>query len=607
MNNELGKVRRSQATTAYGPGAIIDFRVDDAPVSVVAAGLEQWDERAGPAGLHNPQKTYEYRLQKVLGVEGFRLPPVEPEQESWQTRRWTPSLVGVRFPNWLQCPSCHRLKLAGRWGNDPGSPVLYCGPCSADRGSGKVFVVPVRFIVACDHGHIDEFPWEMWVGHKPDCKRSDLLLYSDGSSSGLSGLKLKCASCLSIQSMDGCFNKGSLRGARCNGRRPWLASEEVQCAAEPRVLQRGASNLYFPVIYSALDIPPWSDRVQRKFGDHFDALLAEKDIEKRKGFIKFLKLDEKMGVDIDTVNGILETRSALLANMTPDRLKWDEYIQFTRPDFRSLEDDSEFEIIEEEVPAELTYWIGRLIRATRLREVRAIKAFTRIRPPSGEEDVSRHCQIQVSPKNWLPAIEVRGEGVFLELNLDTLAKWEKDPRIQERAEKVDQAFQKMWQEHQQGAAPPRKITARLLMLHSFSHAIIRQLALECGYSSASLRERLYVGTDPFNMAGLLVYTATPDSEGTLGGLVRQGKPDRFYSLIRNAINDMTWCSSDPLCIDSVQSLSEALNLSACHSCQHLSETSCEEFNRLLDRAMLVGTPSAPGIGYFSSFASSEES
>lgn len=599
-NNELGKVRRSQAVMTYGPGAIIDFRVDNAPVSVVAAGLEQWDERAKPAGLHNPQKTFEYRLQRLLGVDGFRLPPVEPQREQWQESRYVPSLIGVRYPTWLQCPKCHKLKPAGNWAEDPGNPVLYCGPCSAAEGNRNVFVVPVRFIVACEHGHLDEFPWNMWVQHKDDCKGPELLLFSDGTSSGLSGLKLKCKTCGSMRSMDGCFGSDALKGLRCQGKRPWLASEPVQCPATPRVLQRGASNLYFPVVLSALDIPPWSDRMQREFGDHWARLCRIPDAATRIDRIQFLELHDKMGKTPEQINEIIETRSALLENATPENLKTDEYVQFTKPDFRSLDDDSEFEISEEEVPAELRHWVSRLVRATRLREVRAIRAFTRIKPPAGDTDTTRYCQIQTEPKNWLPAIEVRGEGIFVELDLAALAVWERQPEVQARAAQVNEAYRTDWFDRH-GTPPPRTITPRLLLIHSFSHALIRQLALECGYSSASLRERLYVGHGSVEMAGLLIYTATPDSDGTLGGLVRQGRSGRFYSLVRNALQAMAWCSSDPLCIDSVQSLSEGLNLSACHSCQLLSETSCEEFNRLLDRAMLVGTPSSPGIGFFADF------
>ena len=137
--NELGKVRRSAAIMNYGPGAIVDFRAGGGPVSVVAAGLEQWDERAPPAGLTNPQTVFEPRLQKKLRVDGFRLPPVYTDDGNDAQRRDAEErveLVGVRFPGWLQCPSCDVLRAARDWASEPGNPARYCPRCTAARPGG---------------------------------------------------------------------------------------------------------------------------------------------------------------------------------------------------------------------------------------------------------------------------------------------------------------------------------------------------------------------------------------------------------------------------------------------------------------------------------------
>ncbi len=150
----------------------------------------------------------------------------------------------------------------------------------------------------------------------------------------------------------------------------------------------------------------------------------------------------------------------------------------------------------------------------------------------------------------------------------------------------------------------RRITPGFVLTHSFSHALMRQLSLESGYSSAAIRERLYVfgpqeGQDEYPARyGVLIYTSSADSEGSLGGLMRQGQPDRLYPSVLAAIADASWCSSDPLCIESEAQGADGMNLAACHACLLLSETSCEEFNRLLDRALLTGTPGHPAIGYF---------
>jgi hypothetical protein len=228
--------------------------------------------------------------------------------------------------------------------------------------------------------------------------------------------------------------------------------------------------------------------------------------------------------------------------------------------------------------------------------------FTRIQPPGdGQTDVA---QLSATPLDWLPAIEVRGEGIFLEFDQTQLAKWEKSPGPMARAARIHDRWQIEWRErHGPKAKVPRPITPRLLLVHTFAHALMRQLTLDCGYSSTALRERLYVETDPANlMGGVLIYTATTDDDGTLGGLQRQGDPRLIDRTVRAAIRAQAWCSSDPLCIEDMLAPEDGLSLAACHSCVLSPETSCEEFNRFLDRAMLVGTPDSPETGFFSTLA-----
>jgi hypothetical protein len=234
--------------------------------------------------------------------------------------------------------------------------------------------------------------------------------------------------------------------------------------------------------------------------------------------------------------------------------------------------------------------------------VRAIWAFTRITPPADDDpnNIAQYAKIKRGDLNWLPAIEVRGEGIFLTLDEERLTKWESHKTVQTRAQQLHDAWLKNWQSRRKTQEKPdRTITPRFVLLHSLAHALIRQLSLECGYSSSALRERLYIDSEPLPMAGLLIYTATPDSEGTLGGLVRQGLPRRIAGLVPAAICAMRWCSNDPLCIKDITTLSDPTNLAACHACIMISETSCEEFNCLLDRAMLVGLPDDPAVGFFS--------
>jgi hypothetical protein len=607
MQNELGDVRRSQIITTHGPGSIIDFRAGGyggAGISVVAAGLEEWDRWAPPPGLGHQQSVFEPRLQKLLGVDGFRLPPVAPQVAPGVYSKKSGKLVGVRFPRWLQCPHCHLIRQARYWNEDAGDPAMYCADCSAIAGGrNRVHVVPVRFISICENGHLDEFPWDWWVKHAETCpqppNRPRRELKLEGSATaGLSGLILTCLGCGSSRSMEGCFNPDAIPG-QCQGRRPWLGSDaSVPCAAKARVVQRGASNIYFSAIESALDIPPWSDELQKKIGMRWSMLEQAPDRAARAVLIRALRLSAVTGKSEADLIDLIEDRIERL--QSPNRnIRWEEYQQFVQHT-QPFGENTEFEIRPAPPPPELAGMLQSVIRATRLREVRALRGFTRVFPPTfGDND--RVAELSLNRQAWLPAVENRGEGIFVQLRMDRLHHWETSDAVVKRVAVIRQAYQGAWQNRGRPGAPPKEVTPRLLLVHSLAHALIRQLSLSCGYGSASLRERLYVDTNDWEMAGLLVFTSSPDADGTLGGLSRQGETRNIVRVFEDCLMAMTWCSSDPLCIEGVHSMSEPANGAACHACMLAAETSCEEFNGFLDRGLLVGTPAQPELGYFQDY------
>ena len=604
-NNHLGELRSSAALITFGPGSVVDFRADGAAVSAVAAGLEEWDSSFPPAGLTNPQKITEPRLQKRLAVGGFRLPPVvdsnSRDKDGNPDKR---TLVAARFPQWLQCPQCKRLARARFWSDEPGKAFRFCQRCSRQTpGQRKVFVVPVRFVMACGGGHLDEFPWHFWVRHKDGCRRGardNLMLKSNRP--GLAGLILSCNSCGARRSMDGVFSSRALKGLKCNGHRPWLAADNETCDREPRALQRGASNLYFPVLVSALSIPPWSDALQQALGLFWNSIVNVDQTDRPK-FVELLAQGE-----LEPVLRELKLSPEELALQIEDRVT--RYNQDSNPNIRQEEyrqfefgtdaavSDSEFEARNVPVPSGLRNYLSRVVRVVRLREVRVLKGFTRINPP-GDEHSSDIAAIAAGSLGWLPAIEVRGEGIFLAFNQETLHRWEKQESVEDRARKIDRAWRVEWQDRYGGGKPEKRITPRSILAHTFAHALMRQLTLECGYSSAALRERLYVSEGNGGMAGLLIYTATSSSDGTLGGLQRQGTPIRIQRAVTAAIQSMEWCSSDPLCLEGLLSGSDGLSLAACHACVLAPETACEEYNRILDRVLIVGLPDSPKVGFFS--------
>lgn len=611
IHNELGKLRRSAVVQTFGPGAIVDFRADGAPISAVVAGLEEWDSSFGPAGLTNSQRVYETRLQRKLGVAGFRLPPVIDERRGGQNNEPdTRSLVAVRFPIWLQCPQCDRIAPAHRWGSEPGMAARYCPRCTANSpGQRRVFVIPVRFVMACAAGHLDEFPWHWWVNHASECtKRGDLTLRSERP--GLAGLMLRCSECGAARSMDGIFSSENWRGFRCKGRRPWLRTDDEACSLQPRVLQRGASNLYFPVLESALSIPPWSDRLQEELGDNWATIVNIPDRDERAFFIRILARDrlrealDNLNLSAEELADEVERRVNHYNGDAILNLRQEEHRHFVAGHDIRPEDGGEFELRNVRVPESVQPYFRHIVRVVRLREVMAISGFTRINPP-GDGNDQNIAPIYVRRPNWLPAIEVRGEGIFMEIEPDMLRRWEQQSAVRERAAGIQERWQSEWNRRYSGGEPEPVVTPRYLLVHTWAHALMRQLTLECGYSSASLRERLYVGGGDIEMAGVLIYTATSDSDGTLGGLQRQGEPDRMSHTVQAAIQAMEWCSSDPLCIEGMIAAPDHYSHAACHACCLAPETSCEQYNRFLDRATLVGLPDMPEVGFFSSMLQGE--
>jgi hypothetical protein len=249
-------------------------------------------------------------------------------------------------------------------------------------------------------------------------------------------------------------------------------------------------------------------------------------------------------------------------------------------------------------------FLSRLVAVPRLREIRALLGFTRIEAPEMDPTMEVFNEDQglavitaplsARQVDWLPAIENLGEGVFLRLNLRTLLEWEKNENVKQRAGELLDVYSK-WRQRR-GLQALRGQRPRLILLHTLSHLLMRQMALDCGYSSSSLRERIYSDD---NMAGLLIYTSTPDSDGSLGGLVKQTKPpEKFEEILTSSFELAQICSSDPLCREHEPRRTGQLNGAACHACTMVSETSCEFGNRLLDRRMVVNLPNENPAGFF---------
>lgn len=624
---EFKLIRRSQTLAPFGVGSIMDIDGE----SLVAADIRYW--KSAGEEIHEP------RLEKYLTVKKFLMAQPAPEFQ-YEIKEATRGVPFARFPTWLFCSSCRRMY---RRFSSKRAPV--CPKCQRE-----IKLTPMRFVMACPRGHLADVPWEVWAHSRSKtmrCEKPELVFKTEAGGSGLDFVYVECLTCKSKRNLLGIASPDSLRqlGIRCPGHHPWLPWEErdTKCDAIPQVLQRGATNLTFAVIESSIDIPPYSNWTEyskdalKITNDPVFAVIEEAHERGEQSGIEFWiqYLAQRNDLSQDAIRRIiyreLEGDSSLLAEQwNADDLLEQEYVALSGPARnydprdRFIKNDVDLSAYPErgenwqyyDAISLLKENIGGIAQVTRLREVRALRGFSRLGPCEvqgvGEDEPVGRFSLYGSDKKiapelvsadlgklprtqkWLPAIEVFGEGIFIRLNEDKLQLWEQNPDVIRRA-----AILARRREANAGFLPVP--SPRLILLHTLAHILIRQLSFECGYSIASLRERIYActpdtGREP--SAGILIYTAAGDSEGTLGGLVREGKTHRILPAMLRSIQAAEWCSSDPLCRESQGQGLYAMNLAACHACSLLPETSCTMSNRLLDRIMLLGSLDGSVPGFF---------
>jgi len=246
-------------------------------------------------------------------------------------------------------------------------------------------------------------------------------------------------------------------------------------------------------------------------------------------------------------------------------------------------------------------WMGAIkdvVLVHKLREVVALAGFTRCEPQGpdiqGELSVDAKRAALAVDQTWVPAIENRGEGVFLEFDPTMIRSWAARPDVIERARVLEKGFAESQKDKKTKTEFPNVI---YYMLHSFSHLLMTAISLECGYPSSSIRERIFCIPDADNY-GILVYTGSSDAEGTLGGLVAAGRTIARH--VRRALEYGSLCSSDPVCAyhRPVEHDHQPLHGAACHGCLLVAETSCEQHNDYLDRALVVPTVEGLGVEFF---------
>jgi hypothetical protein len=633
----MSTLRRSQAIAPFGVGAI---HVLKGARAVVTAGLDFWFNAYPAGGSATGEqlagvRVIEPRLERLLDVSHFRLPPGPETRLPGQPELNIPLF---RFPTWHVCPRCGLMR----------NEKLTAGgffECQATDCRGEQ-LIQVRFASACDAGHLQDFPWREWVHRDRSVACQGELRYEAGGSGSLEDIVIKCSKCAKQRSLAGVMSgsygrdddgtppwsalsswlmskgdseeggKATASSAfRCPGGRVWLGERSsCDCDHPLRAILINATNVHYAKIASALWIPP-----SGLAGD-VQTLRQELDDSKYRTMIRLRRSlqdpDQRIADDLKSKFPEMflaipnETLLLALRDDTgldvavPEVLQGEDAIRF--PEYGQLQikreastsnDDLVVRIassaaITQSLPASLANKIECLSLVDKLRETRALFGFSRLlaekpqNAPPYQQMLWKEWPHQREHR-WLPANVVYGEGIFIRFCEEPLRQWENKQAVISRMSPLQQRYNTAALAAGWAA---KKIAPRYVLLHTLAHLLMRRLTFECGYGSSSLRERLYVSdASEALMAGILIYTASGDSEGSMGGLVRMGEPSNFARVLAMAVEDARWCSADPVCTEAGNmggQGSDGLNIAGCHCCALMPETSCEHFNRFLDRQMV---------------------
>lgn len=590
-----GQIRRSQIITTFGPGAMLDLPNH----SVLVGGLDFWSK--GGEEIIEPRLTE--KLATLVDVPSVRLFAPPPDQDD----PLTPStgIDAFQFPEWFITQDVES--------GDPKSTVrsrmlvhrkaLTKGKFIDDNRKKRA-VVPVRFVRACRAGHIGDIDWYSFVhGGQTECRRQ-LWIDERGTSGDLTEVWIRC-DCRAERNMAQAAILQNRALGNCDGSRPWLgAFTREQCGEPSRLLIRTASNAYFPQKMTVISLPDRDDTVKQAIDAAWENLEAVEDLEQLRYERKKAKVKAALeGITDEEAFAEIRSRSQGIPREEKKvKLAELETLVACKEEFGDDKPDGNFFARALPRAAWNQPWMQgfeRVVLVHRLREVVAQVGFTRFEAAApdteGELEMGVRRASLAREITWLPAVENKGEGIFLQFRTEAIEEWRDQAKVQDRGRALDAGFN-CWREEHQGS---RRVFPGLpyLMLHSFSHLLITSVALECGYPASSIRERIYA--IPSIGYGVLLYTGTSDSEGTLGGLIQVGR--RIHEHIRNALELGELCSNDPVCAQHEPENAHErrfLHGAACHGCLLIAETSCEQQNDFLDRALVVPTVDNLGTEFF---------
>jgi hypothetical protein len=635
---KVGSSRPSSLLYTYGPDAIMDLP----QFTIMPTGLDDWNRiwrrrETDPRPIHAP------RLRQAVRTH-MRAPNVQLRPFPWQPKRNMFSSEGADlgvpsrvFPQWLRCTGCDMLGLVSQFSYVNTHPyrtdlARFEHPrCPGRSGQGRATrpAVPARYLLACPAGHLDEFPYDLWVHRGRRCEKAEfpLLKMIDRTAGKGASAMIHCASCGDRRPMNEAQGvAGAAKLPKCRGRHPHLDAFEPQgCGGQTKLMLIGASNLWFPSTLSIIVMPESAEEKASDLADRLRVALGD-TLAKYAGDLDLIR-DFAATAQVDVTGQSDDELAALVATaLEPppseeeqeEKLRGWDPVDLLVPEWRYLLKDpigdrhedpaSGLTLSRRDRDPQLRPEITRVLAAERLRKVNALTGFTRIDAFDRVGDVPRRLVPLARERypDWTVATEDRGEGVFLQLDEKRVAAWEQQVEASDiwaaHTEAHRRNFNRRFSETAEDVeADDRLKPPRYWLVHTLAHVLVRGMAMECGYSAASLSERLYAwpGTDERPpAAGLLIVTTASDSDGTLGGLVSLSEPVRLRQVVSSALERATRCSSDPICARRTPADPEDfLHGAACHCCVMASETSCERANRFLDRRFLIDLPGS-SLGFF---------
>ena len=586
-------VRFSHLTSYAGIGAIVR---DGNDMLMTLTDIRYWTDRNGTCTAQ--PIPYVTRIVNALGIgKDLRMPPQAQERENGTLQGHY--LPAVLFPRYAVCKKCGLLH-NNPWGNADTEDFEGLR-CKEKKCNGQL--EQVTWCAISKQGYLDDVPWHYicHLGGNQNC-RTDfnepyLRLTVDKAGKKI----VRCLRC----EENGIETRNQFLKRKIgviHKQQPWVFNRPQAIEEQDvEIVEINSPGVYFPERANALVIPPES-RINK--GTIVDQLYNNsqlcRELEsirsplRKKGRMK--KLATEYRCTIEEISAALRQIGDGYPSMeieTSGDMLEDEYRAFLTP-LESMREDEDFvtdhktaswkefssSLFEELLS--MNKLIDTLIVVKRLREIQIFKGFRRQNPDFSERELVVPPDIE-GKADWLPAIELFGEGVFLTLNKDILTNWENLPGVRTRVDELVTRYENSGVT----IAEDPNITARFLLLHTLSHLLIRELEATSGYPAASLKERIYCSSAR-KLAGILLYTAVPDVAGSLGGIIENAEPTQFLSLIDNAFKHAQWCSLDPVCSEHEGQGPGWLNRAACHGCTLVPEPSCAFGNVLLDRVFIKG-------------------